>query len=277
MIFSVSNIAWNPSDRLKIYKIMNQNNFKGLEIAPGLLFPSSINPLNPTQGELKRVRRELISKNLKLVSIQSLLFKREDAFLFGNSYQRTKFMNAMIDVIKFAGRLEIPNLVFGSPKNRKIPINMKYNEALKIAQDVFYKLGETACFEGTKISIEANPVRYKTNFLNYTSDVISFVNILNNNGIDSIIDLGAIKINNNFSIIEELITTALPKLNHVHISEPDLKPAPKSPKEFIQIYKLLKKVGYSKSISIEMKYSSSSIKNILTSTDLIKRLIQKNG
>ena len=131
----------------------------------------------------------------------------------------------------------------GSPKNRNIPINMKYEEALNIAMEVFYYLGEIACFEGTKISIEANAIKYGTNFLNETSDVISFVKTIDNKGIKSIFDMGAVKMNDNFSIIEELITRAIPQLNHVHISEPNLKPAPNSLAEFSQLYENKSRAG----------------------------------
>ena len=275
MIFSISNIAWNPSERLKAYDIMNKNNFTGLEIAPGLLFYSSKNPLNPSKNKIRLVSKELNSRNLELVSIQSLLFNKKDAFLFGNNHQKKKFINALTEVLNFAGKLEIPNLVFGSPKNRNIPINMKHEEALNIAMEVFYYLGEIACLEGTKISIEANPIKYGTNFLNETSDVISFVKTIDNKGIKSTFDMGAVKMNDNFSIIEELITRAIPQLNHVHISEPNLKPAPNSLVEFSQVFKILTKVGYEKAISIEMKKTKDSLENILASTNILNEAIDK--
>ena len=51
-------------------------------------------------------------------------------------------------------------------------------------------------------------------------------------------------------------------LNHVHISEPYLEPAPSDFLEFKKLYNLLNKLGYKKALSIEMKSKNIDIRTI---------------
>lgn len=262
MILSISNIAWHPSNRLSIYSALQKFNFTGLEIAPGLLFNHADNPFNPLESELNKIIDELNNFNLKIVSMQSLLFGKKDALLFGNSDQRQIFFDGMLEAIKLAERLNVPNLVFGSPSNRNISKGMKLIDAQDIARSTFTKLGEVALNAGTSISIEPNPQEYGTNFINNMNQAISFIKKIESPGIKAILDIGSIKMNNEFDDLPNLISKSIAHLNHVHISEPYLMPAPQSFSEYEYLYNLLLKAGYEKALSIEMKSENISINNI---------------
>ena len=253
MIHSISNIAWNPVNKTQAYSILQKNNFKGLEVAPGLLFCDTENPIKPQKKDIIKVKNELKSFDLNLVSMQSLLFGKNKALLFGNSDERKFFFNEILNVIKLAEILEIPNLVFGSPSNRNIPDGMSQNESNEIAFSTFYKLGQSAHSSGTSISIEPNPKEYGTNFINTMSEAANFVENINCPGISSILDIGALKMNKELTNLESILDNIAGRLNHVHVSEPYLEPAPKNCKELDNLYNLLTKIGYKKAISIEMK------------------------
>jgi len=89
---------------------------------------------------------------------------------------------------------------------------------------------------------------YNTNFINNTRDAISIVERVNSKGFLLNLDLGAMIVNKESTIIlngkEHLI-------NHIHISEPGLKPIRKR-KLHRNLSEKLKKVGYEKYISIEV-------------------------
>ena len=57
--------------------------------------------------------------------MQSLFYNTTDCFLFGDEKQQKNFVNHFKKIIFLAHKLQIPNLVFGSPKNKKIPTLMK--------------------------------------------------------------------------------------------------------------------------------------------------------
>lgn len=253
MIYSISNIAWNPANKNQAYSILQKNNFKGLEVAPGLLFHEIENPISPKKKDIVKVKNELKSYELRLVSMQSLLFGKNNALLFGNSDERKLFFDEVLNVIKLAEILEIPNLVFGSPSNRIIPDGMSQTESNEIAFSTFYKLGQNAHSSGTSISIEPNPKEYGTNFINTMSEAANFVENINCLGITSILDVGALKMNNELKNLESILDSIAGRLNHVHVSEPYLAPAPKNCKELDNLYNLLTNIGYKKAISIEMK------------------------
>ena len=279
MIYSVSNIAWLPIEREKSYSILKNNNLSDIEIAPGLLFHSSIDPYNPTEIEIKSVLTELKQYELSIISMQSLLYNISDAFLFGNKFEQKTFKNSIRNAIVLASKLNIPNLVFGSPKNRIIPKGMKYFDALDLAQDTFFNLGKLAYENGTCIAIEPNPKLYGTNFINSYKEAVSFVRSINSPGISTVLDLGAILINkeheqhNYHTNLRESIKI----LSHVHVSEPNLEPAPKNVQNFELTLSILKKMKYSKGISIEMKRIEDSQNNLKKCVEEMMRIVNKTN
>ena len=164
MKLAISNIAWDPKNRIKIYKLLKKENFRAIEIAPKLLLFDEKNFLKPSKKNYKKKIFELKKFNLKIISMQSLLYDSQNCDLFKGERNRKNFIARMTKVINLAGILKIPNLVFGSPKNRVIPQNMDYASAEKLAIKVFRKLGKIAKKNNTYISIESNPKAYGTNF-----------------------------------------------------------------------------------------------------------------
>ena len=272
MIFSISNIAWLPSNRIQAYSLLQKNKFTGIEIAPGLLFNNSENSINPSNEEIKKIKDELRSFNLELVSMQSLLYNREEAKLFGDYKQRELFLNEITNVINLAERLEIPNLVLGSPKNRIIPKKVVYSEAEDIALSTFIKLGDLASISGTCISIEPNPKEYGTNFINNTNEAIDFIKKIDSKGIRAILDIGSLKMNGEYDNLDKIIDNIKDYLNHVHLSEPYLEPAPKSSLDFQHLYNSLKRVKYNKAISIEMKYNGCYLDTVKKSLSMMSKV-----
>lgn len=252
MKFAVSNIAWAPEDRVKAYAMLGVRGISGLEIAPGLFFEGAQDVFVPDIQETRTALSAVRAAGLELVSMQSLLFGVNGAALFGAPNEQTQFIDGMERAIVLAGRLEIPNIVFGSPRQRVIPSEMNNVSAMKHALSVFSRLGDLAYDHGTSIAIEANPPAYGTNFLNDLDAVDRFVRTAKHPAISICLDLGAMHMNGDFASLPKRIPDLVSQIGHVHVSEPALTPAPADPIALRPVIAALAASGYERAISIEM-------------------------
>ena len=179
MKYAISNIAWAPDERLDVYDAMSRIGVNGLEVAPRLFFHNASDPLAPSREEITSAIEETKARGLVLVSMQSLLFGVGGAALFEDAAARNRLIISMEKAINLAGNLEVPNVVFGSPRQRRVPIGLGPEEALALAANVFQRLGDLAHSAGTRIALEAAPVAYGTNFLNTQDEADRFVTMMN--------------------------------------------------------------------------------------------------
>lgn len=255
----MSNIAWPPDVRLAAYAAMNEAGVNGLEIAPGILFVDSYDPFRPTRAAIRLAIAEIGLANLRLVSMQSLLYGVQGAELFGEADARARFLQGMNRAVDLAEELGIPNLVFGSPKQRVVPCGMKALTAEHVAAELFFKLGERAAAASTVISIEANPRSYGTNFLNTHEQAAAFVARVSHPAIRLVLDLGAVAMNGE-SVRELACRPEVMKLvNHVHVSEPNLLPAPSSQQVLAEALGHIRMMDYQGAVSIEMKQQEGGL------------------
>ncbi|WP_425084678.1 sugar phosphate isomerase/epimerase family protein [Ruegeria profundi] len=274
MKYAVSNIAWSASDRLKAYAKLQAAGITGLEIAPGLLFSMADDPFDPTEAEIALVQNELDRFGLSLVSMQSLLFGVEGAELFGDAYERAAFEQGLMRAIKLAGRLGIPNLVLGSPKQRQRPSGMEPNAAIDKAIEILTPLADAAAFAGTKIAMECNPAEYGTNFLTTPDETLAFVKRANHAAIMLNFDVGATLLTGTFDHVMDQLIAAGPVLNHVHISEPYLSPAPANPQDAAKVLQTLETLEYQHVVSIEMRQPQDGLAGLDTA---LENLLEARG
>lgn len=267
MKLAVSNIAWSPDERLDAYHILAEAGITGLEIAPGLFFHAAQDPFKPENAVAEAALAELADFGLTLVSMQSLLFGVSGAGLFEGVKARAALVSGMERAIALAGRFNIPNLVFGSPKQRRFSDAMNRTQALTDGVSVFRALGDTAAHSGTKIGIEANPAIYGTNFLTTLEDAHSFVQRVDHPAIVSILDLGAMHINGTYASVPERIPEIMEHLNHVHVSEPNLAPAPDQAEALVPVLQALQANGYEHAVSIEMTRPSTGLTDVQCAVD----------
>jgi sugar phosphate isomerase/epimerase len=205
------------------------------------------------RGVLKRALDEIAAHGLSLVSMQSLLFGVQGAALLGDPDARAAFARGMERAIELAGRFGIPNLVFGSPGQRRIPAGMDEPEARAQAAETFRRLGDRAAAAGTVIAMETNPVAYGANFLTTLEEAEAFVAQVDHPAVTLILDLGAMHMNGVFDTLPARAGELAPRLTHVHISEPHLAPAPDDSTDLAPLLLALRRVGYVRAVSIEMK------------------------
>ena len=249
----MSNIAWSADERLEAYAILAAAGITGLEIAPGLFFHAAADPFVPDERTAREALREAADAGLSLVSMQSLLFGVSGAALFEGPEARAAFEAGMHRAIALAGRFGIAALVFGSPLQRRVPEGMAMADALDQAAEVFRRLGDAAAAAGTRIGIEANPAAYGTNFCTTLDEALAFVALVDHPAIGPHLDLGAMHMNGDFAGVPARLPALAPRLAHVHVSEPDLAPAPADGKALVPVLRELGAAGYGGAVSIEMK------------------------
>ena len=250
MKLAISNIAWDISENLEVYSLMKKYGVEGLEIAPTKFFPKD--PYLQDKIILSNLKKEIEEKELKIVSMQSILFGRNDLKLFESLEKREELLEYLKKGVLFAKELGIKNIIFGNPKNRISTSAQDY----EIAISFFNELGDFAYKNNVFIGIETNPEIYDCNFLTKTFDTINFINNCSSKGVTLNLDIGAMLVNKeNIDILEKI---SIDKISHVHVSEPYLNKINVANKDFHKsMFKYLKEKNYTNYISIEMKQQNN--------------------
>lgn len=255
MRLSASNIAWSTEEDDRVYDLLKDYGFTGLEIAPTRLVQKQPYEHKELAGIIAQgLKRE---HGFVISSMQSILFGRSER-LFGSDEERKELMHYLKKAVDFAENIGCRNLVFGSPKNRKIEKESDY----VIAVAFFLEIGEYAAQHGTVISMEANPPIYGTNFINRTEDAVKLVQDVNCEGFRLNLDFGTILENGeNLGKVESILEW----VNHIHISEPHLVPIRKR-QEHGLLAEILEQQGYDRFVSIEMKRNEQNNLDIIEET-----------
>lgn len=245
MKLAVSNIGWDIKKNEKVYDLMKQYGYNGLEIAPTKFFND---PYFAETSKIIDLKKSIENRGLKLVSMQSILYGKNELKVFQSDEIRFQLKEYLKKAIDFAEKLGVNTLVFGSPRNRVIN---NYKKEYKIAIDLFRELGEYAHLHNTNLCIEPNPKEYNTNFINTTKDAIELVKNVDSLGFKVNLDLSTVILNNETL---DIIDNNINFINHVHISEPFLEPINKKNLNLHnKLISILNSNGYSNWVSIEMK------------------------
>ncbi len=238
---SISNIAWSEDNNPRVYDLMQKYGFSGLEIAPTRIFPEQPYEKN----EEARMWRQLLKDKYSFCvsSMQSIWYGRQEK-IFGTAEEREVLLNYTKKAIDFAEAVSCKNLVFGCPRNR----SLHEGANAKIAVEFFKELGDYALSRGTVIGMEANPPIYNTNYINDTNAAFGLIDEVDSEGFKLNLDLGTM-IQNEEDVSE--LTGKVYLINHVHISEPGLKPIEERTLHS-KLKDLLIKERYQGFISIEM-------------------------
>ena len=238
-------MAWAGENDSFIYALMKELGYEGLEIAPTRIFPELPYSKLLTAAEW----REKMSREhgISIPSMQSIWFGRKEN-LFSSVEERDVLMRYTKSAIDFAQTVGCKNLVFGCPKNRAVPGEMNDADVRRIAVDFFRKLGDYAVAHGTVVGIEANPAIYGTNFINRTEAALSLIEDVASDGVRLNLDVGTM-IANDESV--DVLRGKIHLVNHVHISEPFLKPI-QHRLLHAELLSMLSENEYANFVSIEM-------------------------
>ena len=157
MKISVSNIAWENkylSDYLKLIKNLGCS---GVELAPSIIWPE---PVDSSLEDRKNFKDKIKKEGLEITGFHALLFSRPDLQLFESTESRKKSINYLLKLIELCHHLGGKQLVFGSPRNRKL-CNKKYSICFDQAMEDFYTVSEF----GKKYNISGYNYYYEIDWL----------------------------------------------------------------------------------------------------------------
>lgn len=241
MKLSISNIAWVAEQDVLVYEMMKKYGFSGVEIAPTRIFAK--NPYDKSADAEKWSKELKRNYNFVIPSMQSIWFGRQEK-IFGSVQERRTLIDYTKKAIDFAAAIGCGNLVFGCPCNRSIPEGAKSEGGASF----FKEIGDYAAERGTTIGMEANPPIYNTNYINDTLSALELIDQVDSKGFLLNLDVGTM-IQNRESVSE--LAGKVGRINHVHISEPGLKPIEERDIH-IELRKILEDEDYKGFISIEM-------------------------
>lgn len=260
MKLSVSNIGWREEQDSEVLAWMREYGYSGLEIAPTRIFPE--NPYNKLTEAKRWAEKIKDDYDFTIPSIQSIWFGRKEN-IFGAEEERRVLIAYTQKAIDFAERIGCKNLVFGCPRNRNLPVGVDAGTAVAF----FRELGDYAAAHHTVIGMEANPPIYNTNYINDTASAFRLIAEVDSKGFQLNLDLGTV-IHNEEHIRELEGKVAL--VNHVHISEPGLKPIEKRWLHQ-ELKAILEAENYRGFVSIEMG-AADNIENIKSAVQYIREV-----
>lgn len=250
MNISISNIAWDKEDDIRVYKLLKKYRVTGLDVAPTRVFDK---PLDISNNDGQKFISEIAEYGIHPVGMQSLLFGTEGLELFGNDGIREATIVYLKKMMDYASKIGITRLVFGSPKNRLIG-NKPKQFIQKEAYRLFSDLGEYAMKKKVLFCIEPNPIVYGADFITNTMEGIELVKTVNHPGFRLHMDLGTMIINN--EDINAVVKEGIEVTSHIHISHPNLEQVIGYEDVHHRFYKALEKNNYSGTVAIEMKKSN---------------------
>lgn len=242
MKLAISNIAWSAEQDEIMYEKMAELGFTGLEIAPTRIFPER--PYEHLE-EAVRWRKELHRRyGFEIPSMQSIWYGRTES-IFGTPEEREALQRYTYQAIDFAAAIGCRNLVFGCPKNRRVPEGADPDTAIPF----FQKIAEYAVSKNVAIGLEANPPIYLTNYINTTQQALDIIEKVSSPGLRLNLDVGTMLFNK--EDVSEIVGK-VHYVSHIHISEAKL--ALVEPHQLHQeLEKCLSIEKYGMFVSIEMR------------------------
>lgn len=247
MKLSISNIAWNPAEEESIADMMCELGINGVEIAPTAIWPK---PLLANEEDIKRYRGFWEDRGIQIVAMQALLYGQPELKIFESDEKRYQTLAYLDKIMKIGNLLGAKALVFGSPKNR-LTYDLQPDKISKIAVEFFMNAGDTAANYDMMLCIEANPEAYGCNFITTSSQANDLVEEVASKGFGLHLDAGGMVLGQ--ENIPDTIENYGHSICHFHASEPYLEPLGSGDVNHSLFASLLKKIGYSNWVSVEMR------------------------
>ncbi len=247
MKISISNIAWEDHEEEAAARILEDKGIKGVEIAPTKIWPA---PTEVLPENILEYRGFWQKKGMTIVALQALLFGRPELTLFDNEKVREQTFQYLSQIIRLGSHLGAKVLVFGSPKNRLVG-DRDPDQAMEMAVEFFYRLGQVASAHQTRFCIEPNAAVYGCDFIRTAQEGRALVKRVNHPGFGLHLDAGIMTLNG--EDYERVLMDCSGTLAHFHISEPQLGLVGEGTTNHQRIADQLRKTGYGGWVSIEMR------------------------
>tara|TARA_Y100001970_G_scaffold294353_1_gene451306 strand:- start:6718 stop:7515 length:798 start_codon:yes stop_codon:yes gene_type:complete len=159
-----------------LLKILNKEKIFHIEIPILKFFPN----YNINDNKIKKLKKKLRKYQIKISSIQAIFYKKNLNIL--SNKDEEKVIKHLKKINLFCKKLEIKNIIFGSPLNRDRN-NLSFKEADKNFVKILKKISVDLRKKKINFCIEPNSKFYKCNYINNTKQAL---NLLKKNKIKNI-------------------------------------------------------------------------------------------
>ena len=268
MEISISNIAWDKNNDVKVKSLLKEKNIRFIDLAPTKYIKDIGGFLEKDVLKIKDYWNE---SGIKIYGMQSLLFGVKNLNIFSSEIQQNTMLEYLEKILRIGELLGSSKVVFGSPKNRDKK-NLSDEIAFEVATKFFKKLSLLAETHNQIICLEPNPKKYSCNFMTSTKEAAEVVRSVDRNSIKLQLDTGTILINN--EDIEIICKQFKDIISHIHISQPNLSPINFEKNKQIKIASVIKENFVNQVVTIEMLTNTykDPINQISRSIDVVKQL-----
>ncbi|GAA4355552.1 sugar phosphate isomerase/epimerase family protein [Angustibacter luteus] len=247
MALAVSNIAWEAAEEPIVAAELARLGVQAVEVAPTKVFAD---PLRVSDAEVAGYRQFWADHGVRVVAFQSMLFGHPELTVFDGAQTRAATTAHLVGFLDLAERLDAGVLVFGSPRNRRVPDAMTAEQVDDIAVAFFSDLGREAAERGVLLCIEPNPPAYDCNFVTTAGEGAALVAAVDSPGFGLHLDAAGMTLAGDD--VHAAITAA-PGLRHFHVSAPQLGEPEEDVVDHASAARALGEVGYAHHVSIEMR------------------------
>ena len=251
----ISNIAWDGEEHETVLQFLAFKGITKLEVAPTKILNSWDSCHDFASAEA--IKQKL--KGFRVESLQSVLFNTVGLELFGTQLSRDQLLTHSKRVCDLASNLGARVIVWGSPKQRLVR-GQSYAECFQVAVEFFKSLGDYAYEKNVIIGFEANATAYGCDFCYTAKQAAALVRATRSAGFLLHLDTA------NMHLEQDDVATTLREnmdiLCHVQVSEPFLGAFDSPVVQHNMFSKCLQDIGYSGSISIEMRRDKEPLRSI---------------
>jgi sugar phosphate isomerase/epimerase len=269
MKISISNLAWPIEETRNVLEKLLATSVEGIEIAPTKLGHWS----SLDHRAFRQYGSVIKDMGFKIPAFQSLFFNLPDAQLLGTKTQFDNFLAHIVRVAEFAAELNVPVLVFGSPKNR-LSYGLKRTDTIKLATERFYRVGESLAATGCVLAVESVPKSYGETFLFSYVDAVQIVKRVNHGLIQLHLDIGCIAGNNDD--VDRALKLHTEAAAHLHVSQPSVSDFSNPGPYHQDAGTVLKQLKYSGWLGIEMILQKLDIDKILNAVRYVEAMYSEN-
>jgi len=265
MNLAVSNIAWQPEEDAAAFDILRVLGVTLLEIAPSRRWPD---PAIAGVADAQLYRQELRTAGFSVASFQAILFGKPELTIFEGPEPRGKCVAYLAHIAQLAAACGTRPLVFGAPKNRRLPEGLPVEDADCIALEFFGELARQAAELGVSFCLEPNPAAYGCNYLTHVTDAARIVRQVNSPGLRFQIDAGELAMNS--EAVEPVIKEQADIIGHVHISQAMLAGFEKPWEGHTTLAQARAQINYGLHLSIEMKRPVDGLDGVRRAVEFVR-------
>ena len=216
MNLSISNLGWDKKDNKSILNFLRKKNINFIEFAPALL------KNNHKNYSYTNIKKMYSSKSLNLYSMQSLLYNKQNHYLYGTYENKNNLLNEIQKKIEIAKKLDVKIMVFGSPLIKKNILLKNENQLWSESIDFFNKIKKLLAKSNILFCIEANPKFMGGDYITDTFSALKIIKKIKSQNIKLNLDYGTV-IKNKENINKILTKENIKLIGHIHFSIPNLK------------------------------------------------------